>query len=127
MSKTTRKPPATVIETAATPHPIVATSRKALHVALGAAALTQAEARTWLKRCLERGAIAEGEVRQFAQQLNAKRHQLTQRGVKFTQRNADKSLATVLDQLDIPSKADIEALSRKITTLTHKVDALPPA
>lgn len=124
MSKTTRKPTTNVIEAESTPRPIAETSQQVLRAAFGAVALTQEGANAWLNRCLERGAIAEGDVRQFAKQLNVQGRKLTQRGLKFTQRNADKSLAAVLDQLDIPSKADIEALSRKITTLTHKVEAL---
>src|SRR6185295_2137920 len=110
MSKTTRKPVDNVIEDEVTPNPIVETSRKVLRAALGAAALTQEQAGDWMNRFIERGEIAEGDVRQFAQDLNAKSRKLAKRGLKFTQRNADNGLAAVLEQLDLPSKTDIEAL-----------------
>lgn len=128
MSKTTRKPVDVLeIEAEATPNSIVETSRTVMLAALGAAALAREQAQTWFERFIERGETAEGDVRQFAQDLNVKSRKLAKRGLKLTQRNADKGLATMLDQLDLPSKADIETLSRKVTALTHKVEGLQKA
>jgi len=127
MSKTTRKSVSNIIEDEGTPNVVVETSRKVMLAALGAVALTQEQANDWINRFIERGETAEGDVRQFAQDLNVKSRKLAQRGLKFTRRSADQSLTTVLEQLDLPSKTDIEALSRKVTTLTHKVEELQKA
>jgi polyhydroxyalkanoate synthesis regulator phasin len=35
-----------------------------------------------------------------------------------------KNLESVLDRMSIPSKADVEALSQKITALSKKIDEL---
>jgi poly(hydroxyalkanoate) granule-associated protein len=49
------------------------------------------------------------------------------RGSKKAEVEMDKRVEDVLARMNIPTKAEIEALSAKITTLTKKVDELKKA
>jgi polyhydroxyalkanoate synthesis regulator phasin len=92
-------------------------ARKVALAAVGAAALAQDELEDFVNRLVERGEIAEKDARKLIREVSDKRR-------KKVEGELDKRLESLLDQLDIPSKADIDELSAKITTLTHKVEAL---
>jgi poly(hydroxyalkanoate) granule-associated protein len=49
------------------------------------------------------------------------------RGARKAEAEMDKHIEEVLTRMNIPTKAEIEALSAKITTLTKKVDELRKA
>jgi polyhydroxyalkanoate synthesis regulator phasin len=92
-------------------------ARKVVLAAIGAAALAQDEAEDFINRLVERGEIAEKDARKLLREMNDKRR-------KKVEKELDKRLETLLDHMDVPSKADIDALGTKITALTHKVDEL---
>jgi polyhydroxyalkanoate synthesis regulator phasin len=93
------------------------TARKVLLAGIGAVALAQDEMEDFVNRLVERGEIAEKDARKLVRELTDKR-------AKRAERELDKRVEELLDRLNVPSKADIETLSHKITTLTHKVDEL---
>jgi polyhydroxyalkanoate synthesis regulator phasin len=92
-------------------------ARKVVLAAIGAAALAQDEAEDFVNRLVERGEIAEKDARKLIREVSEKRR-------KKVERELDKRLENILDHMDVPSKADIDALGTKITALTHKVEGL---
>jgi polyhydroxyalkanoate synthesis regulator phasin len=92
-------------------------SRKVLLAGIGAVALAQDELEEFVDKLVERGEIAEKDARKLLREATEKRR-------KSAETEIDKRLEDVLEQLNVPSKADIDALSHKIVALTHKVDEL---
>ncbi len=92
-------------------------ARKVVLAAVGAAALAQDELEDFVNRLVERGEIAEKDARKLIREVSDKRK-------KRVEKELDKRLETLLDHMDVPSKADIDQLGHKIETLTHKVAEL---
>lgn len=92
-------------------------SHKVLLAGIGAVALAQDELEEFVDRLVERGEIAEKDARKLLRDATEKRR-------KTAETEMDKRLEELLEQLNVPSKADIDALSHKITALTHKVEEL---
>ncbi len=100
---------------------------KVLLVGLGAGALTVEEAEKFVKRLVERGEIAEADGRKFIQEAIAKRRSEARRafgGARRAEAEIDRRIEEILGRMNIPTKAEIEALSAKITALAKKVDEL---
>jgi len=95
-------------------------SRKVLLASIGAVALAQDEIEDFVARLVERGEIAERDARKLLREVTEKRR-------KNASTEMDKRLEDLLDQLNVPSKADIDALGHKITALTHKIEELKKA
>ena len=92
-------------------------ARKVMLAGVGAVALAQDEAEEFLNKLVERGEIAEKDARKLM-------HEVTDRRRKVAEKEMDKRLDDLLERMNVPSKADIEALSHKITALTRKVEEL---
>jgi polyhydroxyalkanoate synthesis regulator phasin len=92
-------------------------ARKVVLAAVGAAALAQDELEDFVNRLVERGEIAEKDARKLIREVSDKRK-------KRVEKELDKRLETLLDHMDVPSKADIDQLGHKIEALTHKVAEL---
>ncbi len=97
--------------------PLVDLARKVLLAGIGAVALAQDEAEDFVNRLVERGEIAEKDGRKLIREVVEKRR-------KTTTKEVDKRVQNLYDAMNIPTKADIEALSAKIAALTRKVDEL---
>ena len=95
-------------------------SRKVLLAGVGAVALAQDEIEEFVNKLVERGQIAEKDGRKLIRDLIERRKKET----KKAERDLDKRVEELLHRLNIPSKADIEALSAKIAALANKVDEL---
>jgi polyhydroxyalkanoate synthesis regulator phasin len=94
-------------------------ARKVMLAAMGGWALAWNEAEDFVNRLVERGEIAEQDGRTLLREMAEKR----------SARKPVQSgpVEEVLDRMDIPSKADIEALGAKIAELTAKVEELKRA
>ncbi len=125
---------------------MVDAARKVLLASLGAIVLAQEElgnfmgdtenfinklvedAEAFINKLVERGALAEKDGRQLISEMLEKRthrpreaaHELVQRA----ESGLDKGMVDVLNRMNIPTKNDIEALTKKINTLSRKVDKL---
>jgi polyhydroxyalkanoate synthesis regulator phasin len=95
-------------------------ARKVVLAGFGAVGLAQDELEEFINRLVERGEIAEKDARKLM-------HEVTDKRRKTAEKAMDKRLDEVLERMNVPSKTDIEALSHKITALTHKVDELKKA
>jgi len=94
--------------------------RKVLLATIGAAVIAQEEIEALVNRLVERGEIAEKDGKKLMHELMEKRKSKTTK----VEEDISKNLESVLDRMSIPSKADVEALSQKITALSKKIDEL---
>lgn len=93
------------------------TARKVLLASIGAVALAQDEVEDFVNRLVERGEIAEKDARKLVKEVTEKR-------TRRAEKELDKRVEELLERLNVPSKGDIEQLTHKINTLTHKIDDL---
>lgn len=100
--------------------PLFDAARRVLLAGIGAVALAQDEMEEFVGRLVERGEIAEKEGRQLVREMRERRKQ----AAKKAEDRVSKRVEEALDRMDVPTRADIEALSEKITALSKKVDEL---
>ena len=100
--------------------PLFEAARKVLLASIGAVALAQEEIEEFVERLVERGEIAEKDGRKLLREVMDKRKKSAQKA----EDEVSKRVESVMDRMSVPSKADIDALSEKITVLTKKVEEL---
>lgn len=100
--------------------PLFEVARKLLLAGVGAVALTQDEIEKLIDRLVERGEIAEKEGRQLVREAIARRR----KKYKGVEDLIDRRAAEMLDRLNVPTKADVQALSDRIAALSAKLDEL---
>jgi poly(hydroxyalkanoate) granule-associated protein len=106
---------------------VVGLTHQFMLAGLGAGVLAKEETEKLLKVLVERGTIAEEESRRLMKEAMAKRKKATSRAMrraKNVEVEFDGRVEEVLARMNIPTKAEIEALGTKITALTKKVDEL---
>lgn len=101
-------------------NPMVAVARKVLLAGIGAVSLAQEEIENFVSQLVERGEVAERDGRRLLNDVLEKR----KNQVKEVESDLESRIEDVLSRLSVPTKADIDALSSKIMSLTRKVDAL---
>jgi polyhydroxyalkanoate synthesis regulator phasin len=101
-------------------NPMVATARKILLASIGAVSLAQEEIETFVNQLVERGDVAERDGRRLLSDVMERR----KNQVKEVESDLEARIEDVLSRLNVPTKADIEALGSKIMSLTRKVDGL---
>ena len=97
--------------------PLVELFRKVMLAGIGAAALAQEEAKSFIHKLIEKGELAEKDGRVLMKDLREKRRQKAEEHI-------DKHLTDLIERMKIPTKADIEALSERIAEISKKVDNL---
>jgi len=106
---------------------VVELTHQMMLAGIGAGVLAKEETEKFLKVLVERGTIAEEESRRLMKEAMAKRKKATGRAMrraKNVEVELDSRVEEVLARMNIPTKAEIEALGAKITALTKKVDEL---
>ncbi|MCC6955687.1 MAG: phasin family protein [Anaerolineales bacterium] len=101
-------------------NPLFEMVRKVLLAGIGAVALGKEEIEDFVDRLVERGEIAEKDGRKLVREVMERR----KKEARKAEDELNKNVETVLDKMNVPSKADIEALSEKITALSKKIDEL---
>jgi poly(hydroxyalkanoate) granule-associated protein len=102
---------------------LLESARRVLLAGAGAVALAQDEAEDFVNRLVERGEIAEKDGKKLMRDVMDKRKKHTGK----VEKDLDGRVEELLHRMNVPTKADIEALSAKITELTKKVDELKKA
>jgi poly(hydroxyalkanoate) granule-associated protein len=102
-------------------NPFMEATRKVLLAGVGVVALAQEEAESFVNKLVERGELAEKEGRQLIKDLLEKRRQAVEESEEV---DLDARIERILHRLNVPTKTDINALSRQITALAQKVDEL---
>jgi poly(hydroxyalkanoate) granule-associated protein len=94
--------------------------RRMMLATIGAAVIAQEEIEALVNRLIERGEIAENDGKKLIHEMMEKRKSKTSK----VEEDINKNVEVVLDRMKIPTKADIEELSQKITGLSKKIDEL---
>ena len=105
-------------------NPMLEMARKVLLAGIGAVALTQEEVERFVHKLIDRGEIAEKDGRKLIKDVMERRRRKAEEASVEAEETYEGRMEEVLARMNIPSKSDIDALSRKITTLTEKVDEL---
>lgn len=114
---------------------VVDAAHKALQAGLGVVALAQEgiahfaenaqeNVATFTNKLIENGAALEKDGRAAFNNLLTNRRQKVQEAVEESQSGFETRVESVLHGLNIPTRSDVEALNKKIATLTRKVNAL---
>ncbi|MCZ7575183.1 MAG: phasin family protein [Ardenticatenaceae bacterium] len=96
------------------PNPLFESARKILLASIGGWALAWDEIEDFVDRLVERGEVAEQDARKLLREMAEKRRPA----------ELDERMEEILNRMNVPSKADIEALGDKIAALTKKVEEL---
>jgi poly(hydroxyalkanoate) granule-associated protein len=99
---------------------ILESLRRVLLASVGVVALTIEEIGELVDKLVERGEIAEQEGKKLVIEIKEKRRKKTDEAEEV----ATSRVRETLDRMDIPTKSDIDDLSKKIATLSKKVDEL---
>lgn len=101
-------------------YPLAEMFRRALLATVGAAAIAQDEVDALINRLIERGEIAERDGKSLIHEMKDKRKSRTMR----LEEEIDKNISNILDKMNIPTKADVDALNNRIAELSKKLDDL---
>ena len=101
-------------------NPLVAMVRKVLLAGMGAVALTQEEVEKIIHKLVERGELAEQDGKRVMREVMERR----KKEAKKAEGEMDKKIEDLLGRMSVPTKADIDSLSAKITELSKKIDEL---
>jgi poly(hydroxyalkanoate) granule-associated protein len=94
--------------------------RHVLLASIGAVVIVEEEIEALVNKMIERGEIAEKDGKKLVREVMDKRKGKAQK----LDEQIKKDVEAVLERISIPTKADVEELSQKITVLTTKVDEL---
>ncbi|MGB3904835.1 MAG: phasin family protein [Anaerolineae bacterium] len=97
--------------------PVLAPLRKVVLASIGAVAVAQDEAEDLINKLVERGEIAREEGRKLMQDMMAKRREKVE--AQF-----DARVDTALGRMNVPTKADLKAVEKKLDELNKKLDKL---
>ena len=111
--------------------PVVKAARNLLLASIGAIAMSKDEIESLVDRLVEKGEITEKDGRKLVDDLVSRTKKMSQKVEKKTEEQKNKTedllnkrIQAVLNTMNIPSKQDIEDLSKKINTLSRKVSNL---
>ena len=98
-------------------------AHKVVLASIGAVALAQEELEEFINKLVERGEIAEKDGKKMVNDVMERRKKIQ----KKTEGEMNKQIEQMLDRMDVPSKKDVDSLSKKITELSKKIDELNQA
>ncbi len=102
-------------------------ARNMFLASIGAVVLAQEEIEEFVNKLVERGELAEKEGRRLAKDLAERRKQKAERARGEMGGELDRRIEEMLHRMNVPTRSDVEALSRQITALSKKVDELKKA
>jgi len=97
--------------------PLAELIRKVMLAGIGAAALAQEEAESFILKLIEKGELAEKDGRVLMKDMREKRRQKAEEAI-------ENRITSLIERMKIPTKTDIEDLSEKIAEISKKVDDL---
>lgn len=105
-------------------NPMLETAHKVLLAGIGVIALTQEEVEKFVNKLVERGEIAEKDGRNMIKDILERRKKQAEEVRTDTEEKLDKRLEDMLARMNVPSRDDIDGLSKQIAALTRKVEAM---
>ena len=106
---------------------LVDNGRKVVLAGLGVVTLAQEELTQLFKNLVDRGTTTEQKTRKLVNKQVQNRQKDARKTTRRIESEVEKRFEDVLHRMNIPSKNDIEKLSRKVTTLNKKVNELSKA
>lgn len=100
--------------------PLYEATRRMLLASIGAIALAQDEIESFINKLVERGELADQEGFKLVKEIKAKR----EKKIKKMEDELTQRLDAALARMNMPTKADVDALSEKIAALNKKIDEL---
>ncbi|WP_420645392.1 phasin family protein [Candidatus Leptofilum sp.] len=106
---------------------LVENGRKVVLAGLGAVTFAQEELFGMFSNLVERGTATEEKTRSMVNKQVETRQKDAKKAAKRVEKEIEKRFENALHWMNIPSKNDIDKLSRKVTTLNKKVNDLSKA
>lgn len=106
---------------------LVDNGRKVVLAGLGVVTLAQEELTQLFNDLVDRGAKTEQKTRKLVNKQVQTRQKEARKASKRVESEVEKRFEDVLHRMNVPSKNDIEKLSRKVSTLNKKVNELSKA
>lgn len=106
---------------------LVENGRKVVLAGVGVVTLAQEELTNLFNNLVERGTTTEQKTRKMVNTQVESRQKDARKATKRVESEVEKRFEDLLHRMNIPSKNDIDKLSRKVTTLNKKVNDLSKA
>ena len=106
---------------------LVENGHKVMLAGLGVVTLAQEELTQLFSNLVERGTATEEKTRNMVNKQVENRQKEAKKAAKRVEKEVEDRFENVLHWMNIPSKNDIEKLSRKVSTLNKKVNDLNKA
>lgn len=100
--------------------PLYEATRRLLLASMGAVALAQDELEEFVNKLVERGELADKEGFKLVKEMKTHRA----RRMEKVEDELAKHLDSAMARLNMPTKADLDALSEKIAALNQKIEEL---
>jgi polyhydroxyalkanoate synthesis regulator phasin len=97
--------------------PLLISLRKVVLASIGAVAVAQDEAEDLINKLVDRGEIAREEGRKLVDDMMVKRRERVE--AQF-----DSRVESALEKMNVPTKADLKAVEKKLDQLNQKLDKL---
>jgi poly(hydroxyalkanoate) granule-associated protein len=94
---------------------------------LGVITLAQEELTEVFNNLVQRGTTTEQKTREMVNKQMENRQKEAKKAAKRVEKEVEDRFENVLHWMNVPSKNDIEKLSRKVSTLNKKVNDLSKA
>jgi poly(hydroxyalkanoate) granule-associated protein len=99
---------------------IIGTFRKVVLASVGAVGVAQDELTALIDRMVERGEITEKDARKLVNDVQKEVNKRRKSG----QTKAEKEMEGMMEKLNVPSKADIEDLTKQVAQLSKRIEEL---
>lgn len=99
---------------------VLDTLRKLVLASVGAVGVAQDEINHLINRMVERGEITEKDARKLVNDLQKEINKRRRSG----QTKAEKEMENIMEKMNVPSKADIEDLTKQVAHLTKRIEEL---
>ena len=99
--------------------PFLDVARKVLLASIGAWALAADEIEDFVNRLVERGEIADKDGRKLINDVLERRREMSP-----IAQTVDQQIDSFLARLNVPTKADVDALNASIADLTRKIEEM---
>jgi|AutmiccommuBRH23_1029490.scaffolds.fasta_scaffold14453_3 polyhydroxyalkanoate synthesis regulator phasin len=100
--------------------PLYEAARRVLLASVGALALAQDEIEDFINKLVERGEIADKEGFKLVKEIKERRA----KNIHRVEDQVSQRLDAALGRMNLPTKADMDALSDKIAALSQKIEEL---
>jgi len=108
-------------------NPFMEAARNVLLASIGVVVVAQEEIEEFVSKLVERGELAEKDGRKLVKDLLERRKQKANDVRGEMGGELDRRTEEMLHRMNVPTRSDIDALSRQISTLSKKVDELKKA